>query len=192
MGKIRYGISNVHVALISDDGNGNITYSTPFAVKGAVSLSIDPEGGDSTPFYADNIVWYKSPEVNNGYTGELELAVTPAKFLTDVLGQVEDSADDGILYELANATSARFALLFQAEGDQYHTRYCFYDCTATRPSRDNETKEDTITPGTETISISMTPRVKDSLVKAQIDEETAEAANYAAWFTSVKLPTQSL
>lgn len=192
MGKIRYGISNVHVAIITDDGNGNLTYGTPFAVQGAVSLSIDPESGDSTPFYADNVIWYKSPEVNNGYSGELELAVTPTTFLKQVLGQVEDSADDGILYELADATTARFALLFQAEGDQYNTRYCFYDCTATRPSRENATKEDTISPGTETISISMTPRVKDALVKAQCDEETAETANYTAWFSAVKLPTQSL
>lgn len=146
MGKIRYGISNVYVAVLTEASDGTITYGTPFAVKGAVSLSIDPEGGDSTPFYADNIIWYRSPETNNGYTGDLELAVTPASFLKQILGQVEDSSDDGILYEYSNANPKRFALMFQAEGDTYNTRYCFYDCMAGRPSRDNNTKEDTIEP----------------------------------------------
>jgi len=192
MGKIRYGISNVHVAVLTEANDGSITYGTPFAVKGAVSLSVDPEGGDSTPFYADNIVWYRSPETNSGYTGTLELAVTPENFLKQILSQVADSGDAGILYEYANNKPKRFALLFQAEGDTYNTRYCFYDCLAGRPSRSNDTKEDTITPGTESIAITMSPRSADSIVKAQIDQATGDATNYANWFSAVKEPTASV
>lgn len=192
MGKIRYGISNVYVALLTEASDGTITYGTPFAVKGAVSLNVDPECGDSSPFYADNIIWYRSPATNGGYSGNLELAVTPASFLKQILGQVEDSSDDGILYEYANATTKRFALMFQAEGDTYNTRYCFYDCMAGRPSRDNATKEDTITPGTDTIAITMSPRSSDQIVKAQIDQETGDATTYNNWFSTVKEPTASV
>lgn len=192
MGKIRYGISNVHVALLTEASDGTITYGTPFAVKGAVSLNIDPEGGDSEPFYADNIIWYRSPATNEGYSGDLELAVTPEAFLKQILGQIEDSSDEGILYEYANTKAQRFALMFQAEGDAYNTRYCFYDCMAGRPSRDNSTKEDTIDPATDTIAITMSPRTSDLLVKAQISQETADATTYANWFSSVKEPTASV
>lgn len=190
MGKIRYGISNVYVAVLTEASDGTISYGTPFAVRGAVSLSVDPEGGESTPFYADNIVWYKTPEVNNGYTGELELAVTPTDFLKQILGMTEDSTDTGTIFEYANVESQRFALLFQAEGDTYNTRYCFYDCIASRPSRENNTKEDTIEPGTESISLTMSPRPSDQLVKAISDGETSTM--YSTWFNAVPEPNPSI
>ena len=51
--KVKFGLSNVHIAKITEE-DGAITYGTPFAMPGAVSLSADPEG-ETTPFYADNI-----------------------------------------------------------------------------------------------------------------------------------------
>ena len=189
MSKVNYGIQDVYVAKITEN-NGAITYGTPFAVKGAVSLNVDPEGGDATPFYADNIVYFMAPGVNNGYSGDLELAITPDEFLTQILGQEVDS--DGVVYETSDDTIARFALLFQAQGDTNNRRFCFYDCTAARPSRENNTKEDTITPGTETISITMNPRTTDRMVKCQIDQTTANQAIYDAWFTAVHEKTASI
>lgn len=182
MSKVNYGIQDVYVAKITET-NGVISYGTPFAVKGAVGLNVDPEGGDATPFYADNIVYFMAPGVNNGYSGDLELAITPDEFLTQILGQEADS--DGVVYESSDDTNARFALLFQAQGDTNNRRFCFYDCTASRPSRENNTKEDTITPGTETIAITMNPRTTDRMVKCQIDQSTENQAVYDAWFTAV-------
>lgn len=182
MSKVNYGIQDVYVAKLTES-DGQITYGTPFAVKGAVSLSIDPEGGDATPFYADNIIYFMSPEVNNGYSGTLELAITPEDFLTQILGQDKDT--DGVVYEASDDVKARFALLFQAQGDTNNRRFCFYDCTAGRPSRTNETKEDTITPGTESIEIVMNPRVTDRMVKCYIDQTEENQAVYEAWFTTV-------
>lgn len=190
MSKINYGIQNVYVAKITEASDGTITYGTPFAVKGAVSLNVDPEGGDATPFYADNIVYYMAPAVNGGYSGDLVLALTPDDFLKQILGQTED--DDGVIYETADDTVARFALLFQAEGDTNNRRFCFYDCTAARPSRENNTKEDTIAPGTETISIVMNPRTTDRMVKCYIDKTEDNTAVYNAWFNAVHEKTASV
>ena len=85
--KVKFGLSNVHIAKITE-AEGAITYGTPFAMPGAVSLSVDPEG-ETTPFYADNIKYYIATS-NQGYTGDLEIAMTPDEFLIQILGQVAE------------------------------------------------------------------------------------------------------
>ena len=80
--KVKFGLSNVHIAKITEQ-DGEITYGTPFPMPGAVSLTADPEG-DTTPFYADNIKYYIAV-ANNGYTGDLEIAMTPDEILTQIL-----------------------------------------------------------------------------------------------------------
>lgn len=189
MSKVNYGIQDVYVAKITEN-NGTITYGTPFAVKGAVGLNVDPEGGDATPFYADNVVYFMAPGVNNGYSGNLELAVTPEAFLTQILGQTADA--NGVVFESSDDSIARFALLFQAQGDDKNKRFCFYDCTASRPSRENNTKEDTITPGTEKLTITMNPRSTDRIVRSYIEETAANKSTYDAWFTAVYEKTASV
>ena len=67
----------------------------------------------------------------------------------------------------------------------FNRRFCFYDCTATRPSRENNTKEDTIEPGTETIAIKMNPRTTDRMVKCYVDATTENQSVYNAWFNAV-------
>ena len=62
--KVKFNLKNVYVAeLIENDGQ--YSFGTPKAFPGAVSISLDPEG-ESTPFYADDIVYFRS-NGNNGY-----------------------------------------------------------------------------------------------------------------------------
>ena len=181
--KIRYGISKCYYAVAEDDGSGKLTYKTPVALPGAVSLSMDASG-DTNNFYADNIVYFTS-SANNGYEGDLELALLPDSFRTDVLGEKLDETK-GLHLEYANAETKEFALLFQFEGDQNATRHCMYRCVASRPGANGSTKEESIEPQTETITITAMPRIDDELVKSRCG---ADASAYANWFTAVTEPT---
>ena len=75
-------------------------YATPQAIPGAVSISLDAEG-DSSPFYADGIVYFRST-ANNGYSGDLEIALIPEWFRTDILKETLDK--NGVLVESSNVT----------------------------------------------------------------------------------------
>ena len=162
--KIKYGIKNCYYAVATIATNGSATYGTPVALPGAVSISLEPQG-ESEPFYADNIVYYTSV-ANNGYEGDLELAKIPEAFMTDVLGYAADG--NGVLYEDANAPAVHFALMFQFEGDAHAKRHVMYNCTATRPAVSGNTKEDSITPATETITVTATTIYNAALAKAMV------------------------
>ena len=181
--KIKYGIKNVYYAVATIAANGSAAYGTPVALPGAVSISLDPQG-DTSPFYADNIVYYTSI-ANNGYEGDLELAKIPDSFLTDVLGYVADKND--VLFEDAGAAVVHFALMFQFEGDAHAKRHVLYNCTAARPSVSGSTKEDTIEPQTETLTITATTIYNASydmdVVKASVTP--TEATQYDAWTSAV-------
>lgn len=178
--KVKFGLSNVHIAKITET-EGQITYGTPFAMPGAVGLSSDPEG-DTTPFYADNIKYYIATS-NQGYTGDLEIAITPEEFLTQILGQTKDK--NGALIESSDDTIARFALMGEIEGDVKKRRFIYFDCTATRPSAEMNTNEDSKEPQTDTISITMSPRSTDKAIKAVIEPNDSNTAIYNKFFDKV-------
>lgn len=188
MNKIKYGLKNVYYAVATIAADGSATYDTPVAFPGAVSISLDPQG-ENSPFYADNIVYWVGV-ANTGYEGDLEIARVTDAFKTDVLGYQTDNK--GVLVEDANANAVHFALLFQFEGDVKATRHVMYNCTATRPGANSSTKEDTVEPGTESITITATTIYNASydtdIVKAETNEST-DATTYNGWFTAVYSPT---
>lgn len=188
--KIKYGLKNVYYAIATIDSNGAATYGEPVAFPGAVSLSLDPQG-DTTPFYADNIVYWTGIS-NTGYEGTLEVARVIDSFKTDVLGFI--ASEKNVLLEDAGAEAVHFALLFQFEGDKKATRHVMYNCTATRSSTSSSTKNETVEPGTESLDIRATSIYvagvsggKD-IVKAESVEGT-DATVYSSWFTTVYVPT---
>ena len=184
--KVKYNLKNVYYAKLTETVTSGVTthtYADPVRIPGAVSMSLDSEGSND-PFYADGAVYYRSI-TNNGYSGDLEVALIPESFRTDILSESLDGAK--VLIEKSDtAETNKFALLFEFDGDAKAIRHALYCCTASRPSIESETKEDTISPGTETLSITADPR-SDGLVKARTSDETTAAA-YDAWYESVHEP----
>ena len=118
--KVKFGLTNVHYAKIKDwvtDASGaNLTpvYVDPVRLPGAVSISIDANG-ENENFYADDIVYYVISN-NSGYEGDLEIALIPTDFSTDILGEILDS--NGVLVERNDDEVSQFALLFEFTGDK--------------------------------------------------------------------------
>lgn len=181
--KIKYGLSNVYFALATIADDGTATYETPVAIPGAVSITLDPEG-ESTPFYADNIIYYVST-ANSGYTGSLEIARIPASFRETILGDVKDNKN--VYFEDADAPTKQFALLFQFEGDETATKYVYYNVTASRTSVASETKGSSIEPGTDTLDLTIgmvkNTNISKNVVKAFVEDD--ESTVYAGWTSAV-------
>lgn len=181
--KVKYNLKNVYAAKLKKDAGGSFNYDTPKPIPGAVSISLDAEG-ESSPFYADGIVYFRST-ANNGYSGDLEIALIPEWFRTEILKEKLDK--NGVLVEKATTGEAeKFALLFEFDGDVKAIRHVLYNCSASRPSIASETKEDTIEPGTETLSLTADPR-EDGLVKSRSGDTTSDEI-YANWYKSVYVP----
>lgn len=181
--KVKFGLSNCVIWPIeSIDTNGKPTYAQAIKLPGGVSLTMDPEES-SEPFYADNIVYYLT-SANSGYSGELELALVPKEFNTEILGQKEDDA--GVMVETTDDKPKEFAMAWQFEGDVNATRHLFPRCSAGRTSVAGKTKEDAIKPETEKLKLTAMGRVDNHIAKCSCPEGTKP---YAEWLEEPYEPT---
>lgn len=184
--KVKFGLSNVHVAKMIKGEDGAITYGIPIKIPGAVNLSLDAEG-DNEPFYADNIKFFES-FANNGYSGELEIAKIPDEFLKEILGQKIDSI--GGVVENVNDVITPFAFMYQIEGDATGTRFCYYNTTVSRPSTEAGTTEDTKTPNTDTLSITTSGREDTGDVRYKLALTDTNKTEYDSFFDEVPEPKE--
>ena len=193
--KVKYGLKNVHYALVTEtvatDGSGAITstYGSLKALAGAVSLSMS-SNSEKNVFRADDSDYFVSYG-QGGYEGDLEVARVNESFLKDVLGLEED--DDNILVESSASFKQTnyFALVFEFDGDQQATKHCLYKCSATRPSIASQTtgENGSIDPQTETLTLTAVPRADtDKYIHLQTQDTTSTAVT-AAWYTAVPVPT---
>lgn len=183
--KVKFGLSNVHIAKITygtdQQGNPSITYGTPFALLGAVNLTLDAEG-ESADFFADNTKYF-SASANNGYSGSLEVAMINDAFRNDILGETTDTK--GAMVENKDDTISDFALGFQIEGDSKGRRFWFYNVSANRPSTSSQTIESSKEPVTDTLDITASARITDGAIKVFMEESSTNTADYQGFFASV-------
>lgn len=163
--KVKFGLSNVHIWPINEV-QGKIEYEEVIALKGAVNLSIDPEGENSN-FYADDIPYY-SQFANNGYSGELEIAIVTDEFKIRILGFEEDK--NGAIFENINSKAKNFAMAFEFKGDKANVRRLYYNVSASRPSDNHETITEKKEPGTESLNITALPRPDNGDVNVKLEE----------------------
>ena len=180
--KVKYNLKNTHYAMLSIAEDGSVSYGTPTAMPGSVSISLDANG-EPENFYADGEAYYV---INNnmGYNGDLELAMIPESFRTDALKEELD--DKGVLIENAQVELAAFALLFEFDGDQRHIRHVLYNCSASRPGIEGKTNEESRDVQTEKLTIKAAP-LANGMVKAKTGD-TTDATVYNDWYKAVYMP----
>lgn len=181
--KVKFGLKNVHYALLTVSEEGAVSFGAPVPIPGAVSMSLSPQGETET-FYADDIAYYVST-ANNGYQGDLEIALLPDSFRTDVLREVENETDH-VLIEKSTAEPQPFALLYQFTGDQQASLRVLYNCAAARPSEASSTIKNTKTPTTDTLSLTASPLANGN-IKAKTTADTPDEIK-KNWFKSVWQP----
>lgn len=186
--KVKYGLRNVVYAVITEGEGGAITYGTPVAIPGAVNLSLSPVG-DSNDMYADDTVYFNQT-ANQGYEGDLEIAMIPESFKMDVMGEVKDA--NGALIENADATPKAFALGFEVQGDNKPRRTWLYNCKASRSNQDAQTTEAGITPQTDTLSLKAMPRLTDKKVKVVMEKSSTNETAFNGFFSEVYEQTSSI
>lgn len=187
MGKVKYGLKNVHYAVATiDETTNTATYAKP-PVKwpGAVSLSMEAKG-DTSNFYADDGIYFTTV-ANNGYEGDLEMAMVLDSFRTDVLGEEMDK--NNVMVDDTNALQVHFALLFEFQGDKSGRRHVLFNCVASRPGISSATKGESVEVKTETVHITAAPvhcdALKKDMTKAYADSESSA---YAKWYETVYSP----
>lgn len=185
--KVKFGLKNVHYAVVIEETAESITYDTPKRLPGAVEISISANG-EIVEKFADDITYW-SAEINNGYDGELTIADITDDFLTEVLGL---ELKDGVIYESADLKAKKFALLFEINGDVKARRSVLYYCTATRPTIASKTKEGTtVEPQDSQLTFKARPRPTDSMIKAQTTVSANEVV-YNNWYNEVHEKTSGV
>lgn len=180
--KVKFGIKNVHVFPIVSVTAGVPTYGDVIDVPGAVSFSMSAQG-DINKFYADNIVYYQS-SANNGYEGDLTLALIPEAFYEKIFGQTPDT--NGVMTENASVEAKAFAMTFEEDGDQTGTKFVLYNCTATRPTKELQTIEDSKTPVTQALTVSAVPLANGDVMS--MTTSTTDAQVVADWHDAPYIP----
>lgn len=179
--KVKFGLSNVHIAPIKITEDGTMAYDAPFRIPGAVDFTFDPSG-DTAELHGDNTIYFND-STNQGYTGTLEIAVVPDEFKTKILGQSTDS--NGAMFENKDDSLKDFALGCQFEGDSTGTRYWFYHCSVIRPKIASKTIEKSKQPVTDTLNITASPRLKDGEVLAHLTKNEKGQEAYENFFKAV-------
>lgn len=183
MGKIKYGIKNLHLAKVKSIEGNKYTYDTPKKINGAVSITLDASG-ESVEEYADDIIYYKE-DTNNGYEGSLEVEMLDDDILAEMFGQ--EKGEDGVLLENASDVSSEYALMyeFKVSGDEKikGKRVTLYRVKFSRPSLSTSTRQKSTSPVHDSVKITVMPRETDEYIKATVTSDKEE--KYDAWFTKV-------
>ena len=182
--KIKYGLKKVHYAVQTEtvlEGVTALSYGTFKPVPGAVNMTNAPVG-EVVEFYADDVVYF-SENTNDGYDGNIEMALVPDTFRVDVFGDTLD--DNGALIENKDAKANKIALAFEFDGDKNQTRHVLYNVSVARPNIDSSTRTNTKTPATESMAYQARPRVDNGNIKAKL---TKDKTGYDTFFDAVYEP----
>ena len=146
MGKVIYGLKNVHYAIYTPGISGAAgTYGAWKSIPGAVSLSADADTSQND-FYADDVV-YATISATGKETGTIEFAAITDEMYTDLFGYANDSTS-GLTYQVTEPTNVTVALGYEVSGNEGKMRGVRYNVTITPPSQSANTMTDSTDPDT--------------------------------------------
>ena len=177
--KVHYDLTNVHMAPMLTTGE-NPTWDDFQRIYGAISMDLAAQG-ETVKLRADGTDYYVSKS-NNGYEGDLNLAMIVDWIRINILGDTL-SETDKVLVENAMQEGKPFAMAFEFLGDKWNRRHLIYNLVAGRPNIKGENKDNQKEPDTETLSITASP-LADGKVKASTTEETPQEV-YDNWYKKV-------
>lgn len=148
MGKVVYGLKNVHYAIYTPGESGAAgTYGAWKSIPGAVSLTADADTTQND-FYADDVV-YATISATSRETGTIEFACITDEMYTDLFGYSNDTTS-GLTYQPTDPMSVTVALGYEVSGNEGKMRGVRYNVQFTDPSQSSNTMTDSTNPDTVT------------------------------------------
>lgn len=148
MGKVVYGLKNVHYAIYTPGESGAAgTYGAWKSIPGAVSLTADADTTQND-FYADDVV-YATISASSKETGTIEFACITDEMYTDLFGYSNDTTS-GLTYQPTDPMSVTVALGYEVSGNEGKMRGVRYNVQFTDPSQSSNTMTDSTNPDTVT------------------------------------------
>lgn len=182
MGKVLFGISNLHVGTYTVATNGTVTLGTPFHQIGAVSFS-PSEDSNLSEFHADNIVFW-SGYSNARITGDLEVAKFDDSFKTQFLGYRRLTS--GGITAVKNPVKPNVYVAFQVESDDGSPiKVILYNCVLGSITRGYTTIAEQPEPQTATLPVTC---IGDNATGATIAVFKSGDTGYANLFTTPTAP----
>ena len=179
------GLDNVYYAVIQSDDESGTTYDTPKKLAPAINLTRTPSYNRAN-LRADNGVIATAG--SKGPTSvSVEVSELSSEARADILGQ--EVNDDGVIVSNKDDRPADVALMARAEKANGEHRYIvLYKVQFNPPEESIETKQETPTFSTPTLSGEAIPRLSDGAEDAFADtddENVTDKTIFDNWFDSV-------
>jgi len=185
--KVLIGLDKFYYSLLVSDTSAAVSYDTPVALKGAMTVSYNPNSEVATIFADDGP--YDTAET----IGELELDVGIADISQeDYAALMGHTITGGVMAETATDQPVDTAFGFRAKrSNGGYSYYWFLKGKFSKPSMDHETKGDSISWQTPTLNGKFVARVYDGKYKwsTRDDANDYTTATGTSWFTAVYDPT---
>ena len=181
--KILIGLSNFYYSLLNSDTTAGISYQTPVALKGALSVAYNPNSEVSTLFADDG------PYDTAESIGEIELEVGVADISQeDYAALMGHTITGGVMEELSTDQPVDCAFGFKAKrSNGSYSYFWFLKGKFSKPEIEHETKGDKLSWQTPKMMWKGVARVYDSRFKysTRDDADDYTAATGTGWFSAV-------
>lgn len=198
MAKVKFGIEEIHLHPITDVET--MAYGTPIPLPGGISLTLNANEEDPTPFYADDGVYYLPAGQSSGYDGDLEVALFTDEVKLALMSFVKDASN--VIVEVADAIAKPFGMTFTIPTDEKARKLVFYRCQFGRPGLTAKTTEGSKSPESETAKVNVMPsnkafkfmqdgEEKEVKIISGYSTKDTNSSVYSNWHKSIHLPTEA-